>query len=68
MGSEIGRIAHDLSSMLLVILTSSELIEEELGESSPIHPDVAAIKKATQRAQELTRALLTCARALGAAS
>lgn len=49
-----GRIAHDLSNLLLVIGHSAEYLKDELPANDPRQEHVAALLDAAERARELT--------------
>ncbi len=57
-----GGVAHDFNNMLSVILSYADLLLGTLETQDPIHADVAEIRKAGQRASELTRQLLQFSR------
>jgi len=57
-----GGIAHDFNNLLAVVRASAEFILEETPSSSPVHADARTIERATQRAESLTRQLLSFAR------
>jgi PAS domain S-box-containing protein len=57
-----GGVAHDFNNVLSVILTYSEFIFGALGPSDPMRDDVDEIRKAGQRAADLTRQLLMFSR------
>ena len=57
-----GGIAHDFNNLLTVIRGATMFLRDGLGESSPHMEDVAAIERATNRAEELTRSLLAVGR------
>ena len=55
-------IAHDFNNMLSVILSYSEMVIGELKPIDPLRADVEAIKRAGERATELTQQLLAFSR------
>ena len=57
-----GGIAHDFNNLLSVIIGYSEIMEESLTESDPLHKKCLQIKKAGQSAASLTRQLLAFSR------
>ena len=57
-----GGVAHDFNNLLTVMLGYCELLLEDLDARDPRWPDIAAIRKAGERAAELTRQLLTFSR------
>jgi PAS domain S-box-containing protein len=57
-----GGIAHDFNNLLNVIIGYSEIIEESLPKSDPLHKKCGEIKKAGQSAASLTRQLLAFSR------
>jgi len=57
-----GGVAHDFNNLLAVILTYGDFIAEELGPNHPLQDDVAEVRKAANRAAELTRQLLVFSR------
>ncbi len=57
-----GGVAHDFNNMLSVILSYSELLLADLASSDPLRLDVDEIRKAGQRAADLTRQLLMFSR------
>ncbi|MBI5583807.1 MAG: PAS domain S-box protein [Deltaproteobacteria bacterium] len=57
-----GGVAHDFNNMLGVILGHAELALEQVDPVQPLHDDLTEIRKAGQRAAELTRQLLAFAR------
>jgi two-component system, cell cycle sensor histidine kinase and response regulator CckA len=65
-GQLAGGVAHDFNNVLMVILSSAEVLKLDLGEAGVGSPavleGVAGIVAASQRASDLTRRLLTFAR------
>jgi PAS domain S-box-containing protein len=63
---EIGRlaggIAHDFNNLLTAILGYAEQLEDYLERDSPAHADLLQIRRAGERAAELTRHLLAFSR------
>jgi two-component system, cell cycle sensor histidine kinase and response regulator CckA len=57
-----GSVAHDFNNLLSVILGTSEIMLEDLKAVDPLRPDIESIRKAGQRAAELTRQLLAFSR------
>jgi PAS domain S-box-containing protein len=57
-----GGIAHDFNNMLSVIVGNADLALSQLPSGTPLHDDVAEIRRAAQRSTELTRQLLAFAR------
>ena len=57
-----GGIAHDFNNLLSVIIGYSEVIEERLPTSDPLHKKCEEISKAAQSAASLTRQLLAFSR------
>ncbi len=57
-----GGIGHDFNNLLTVIRGAAGFLREGVGETSPYLEDLAAIERATERAEELTRRLLAVGR------
>ncbi|MBL0937298.1 MAG: PAS domain S-box protein [Gemmatimonadaceae bacterium] len=57
-----GGIGHDLNNLLTVIRAASTFLRDGFSETSPHLDDVAAIERATDRAESLTRRLLAAGR------
>ncbi len=56
-----GGIAHDFNNLLMVIIGNAELLLSDLAENSPLRLSTQGILKASQRAAELSRSMLTYA-------
>jgi PAS domain S-box-containing protein len=61
-GQLAGGVAHDFNNLLGVVLNYADFIAEEIGEESPAYQDVKEIRRAAERATQLTRQLLTFSR------
>jgi PAS domain S-box-containing protein len=61
-GKLAGGIAHDFNNILTAIIGYSNLLADELPESDPARKDVEGIRKAADRASNLTRQLLAFSR------
>ncbi len=61
-GNLAGGIAHDFNNMLSIILGNTEMIMENLERANPAIANLQEIKKAAERATNLTRQLLAFAR------
>ncbi len=57
-----GGIAHDFNNLLSVILSYADMTLNELTPGEPIRADIEEIKKAGQRATQMTRQLLAFSR------
>ncbi len=61
-GSLAGGIAHDFNNILFPILGFAEMLEEEIGEDSPLREGINEILTASKRAKELVKQILTFSR------
>jgi len=61
-GQLAGGIAHDFNNLLTVIRGAAGFLHDAVDEDSPLMEDVQAIERATERAEELTRRLLSIGR------
>ncbi len=61
-GQLAGGIAHDFNNLLTTVLGYSDMALSQLSEHDPIREDIAEIRKAGQRASNLTRQLLAFSR------
>jgi PAS domain S-box-containing protein len=57
-----GGIAHDFNNLLTVISGYTDMIDEEIPDSHSVKPDIRQIKKAAERAADLTAQLLAFSR------
>jgi two-component system cell cycle sensor histidine kinase/response regulator CckA len=57
-----GGIAHDFNNLLTTVLGYSDMALNELGEDDPIRSEILEIRKAGERAANLTRQLLAFSR------
>jgi PAS domain S-box-containing protein len=57
-----GGVAHDFNNLLTTILGCAELALAELGKGEPLYEDITEIKKAGEKAEDLTRQLLAFSR------
>jgi hypothetical protein len=62
LGQLAGGVAHDFNNLLGVILNYADFVADELEEGSTTHTDVVEIRKAAERATELTKQLLIFSR------
>jgi two-component system, cell cycle sensor histidine kinase and response regulator CckA len=61
-GSLAGGVAHDFNNLLSVVLSYATLLMENLPANDPVRVDLQEIKKAGDRAADLTRQLLAFSR------
>ncbi len=57
-----GGIAHDFNNILTAILGTTQLLQSQLGPAAPHYADVEEIRRAAERAADLTRQLLAYSR------
>jgi PAS domain S-box-containing protein len=62
LGQLAGGVAHDFNNLLGVIMNYADFVADELEEGTTAHTDVVEIRKAAERATELTRQLLIFSR------
>jgi two-component system, cell cycle sensor histidine kinase and response regulator CckA len=62
LGRLAGGIAHDFNNLLTVILSTADLMQEDIASEDPIRRDLITLVEAAQRASALTRQLLTFGR------
>jgi signal transduction histidine kinase/CheY-like chemotaxis protein len=61
-GQLAGGVAHDFNNILAAILANVELARDTLGDRHPVALEIGEIEKASHRAVQLTRQLLTFSR------
>ncbi len=57
-----GGVAHDINNVLTVVLSYSDLVDAGLGHGHPLQSQIRQIRKAAERASNLTHRLLAFAR------
>ncbi len=57
-----GGVAHDFNNLLTAVIGHSELLLHKLNQNHPLRPEIEEIKKAGERAAQLTRQLLAFSR------
>jgi PAS domain S-box-containing protein len=62
LGQLAGGVAHDFNNLLGVILNYADFVADELDEGTTAHTDVVEIRRAAERATDLTRQLLIFSR------
>jgi hypothetical protein len=62
LGQLAGGVAHDFNNLLGVILNYADFVADELEEGTTAHTDAVEIRKAAERATDLTRQLLIFSR------
>jgi PAS domain S-box-containing protein len=62
LGQLAGGVAHDFNNLLGVILNYADFVADEIEKGTSAHTDVLEIRKAAERATELTRQLLIFSR------
>ena len=62
LGTLAGGVAHDLNNVLGIVVGYCEMLLEDVGESSPLKPDLMSIREGGQRAAAIVQDLLTLAR------
>ena len=61
-GSLVGGVCHDFNNILMVVLSYSDFVLRKLPEDSPVRREVEEIRKAGNRAADLTHQLLAFSR------
>jgi signal transduction histidine kinase/CheY-like chemotaxis protein len=62
LGQLAGGVAHDFNNLLAVILNYTEFVRDALPGDSPVREDLEEVRRAAERAADLTRQLLIFAR------
>ncbi|MCC7491367.1 MAG: response regulator [Fimbriimonadaceae bacterium] len=62
LGRLAGGVAHDFNNVLAVILGTTELLLDDLPADSPVTADLLEVRRAAERARDLTRQLLAFGR------